>query len=75
MGFAEGSAMNGLKTERSLLGALHRASTRTPTAEELRKQRVSFIMGSLKESSGVTRARVEQVLSEQEGRKAGKPPK
>jgi hypothetical protein len=59
-----------LKTKRSLLNALERASSSTPTAEELRKQRVSFIIGSLKESSGVTRARVEQVLSEQEGRKA-----
>lgn len=58
-----------LKTKETLLSALRQASMRTPTAEELRKQRVSFIMGSLKESSGVTRARVEEVLAEHEGRK------
>jgi hypothetical protein len=62
--------MTELKTKRSLLDALKRASTNSPTADELHKQRVSFIIGSLKETSNVTRARVEQVLSEQEGRKA-----
>jgi hypothetical protein len=58
-----------LKTQASLLDALHKASTQTTTAEELQKQRVSFIMGSLKHNSSVTRARVEDVLAEQEGRK------
>lgn len=65
--FQRRRTMTNLRTKDSLLRALEKASARAPTAEELRKQRVSFIMGSLKESSGVTRARVEQVLAEQEG--------
>jgi hypothetical protein len=59
-----------LKTKDSLLQALREASKRVLTAEELHKQRVSFIWGSLKDSSEVTRARIEQVLAQQEGRKA-----
>ena len=56
-----------LKTNEALLRALKVASTRKPTAEELHRQRVSYIMGTLKETSGVTRDRVERVLAEQEG--------
>lgn len=40
------------------------------TAEEIEKQRVSFIMGMLKEDSTVTRAKVSQVLAAQQGRKS-----
>lgn len=62
--------MEQLKTRESLLSALRQASVRTPTAEELQKQRISFIMGSLNSESSVTRAQVEEVLAEHEGRKA-----
>jgi hypothetical protein len=58
------------KTSESLLATLQKASKRVLTAEELKKQRVSFIMGSLKESSTVTRARIQEVLARQEGNKA-----
>jgi hypothetical protein len=61
--------MSELKTKPSLLDALHKASTQAPTAEELQRQRVSFIMGVLPHNSGVTRAHVEDVLAEQEGKK------
>jgi len=61
--------MTELKTRESLLSALRVASERIPTADELRKQRVSFIIGSLKDGSPVTRARIEEVLAAQEGRK------
>lgn len=61
-----------LKTEQSLLDALREASSHTPTAEELQRQRVSFIMGSLKTDSSVTRDRVQKVLAEQEGRKGSR---
>ena len=64
--------MNKLKTDKVLLKALRKSSTRAPTAKELHDQRVSFIMGSLKEPSNVTRSRVEQVLAQQEGKKARK---
>lgn len=62
--------MMDLRTKDSLLKALRLASSRMPTPDELHKQRVSFIVGTLKENSGVTRERVEQVLAEHEGRKA-----
>jgi hypothetical protein len=57
-----------LKTQESLLRALKRAAARRLTAEELEKQRVSFIVGSLKENSAVTRARIREVLAQQEGK-------
>jgi len=59
--------MTELKTQESLLSALRRASSHTPTAEEMKRQRVSFIMGALKAGSDVTRDRIEEVLAEQEG--------
>ena len=59
--------MTELKTSESLLGALRKASKRMPSADELKKQRVSFIMGSLSQNSGVTRARVEELLATHEG--------
>jgi hypothetical protein len=64
--------MTDLKTNESLLSALRAATTRTPTAEELNKQRVSFIIGTLKESSGVTRSKVQEVLDKQEGKRGPK---
>jgi len=64
--------MTNLKTKESTLNALQQASRRPLTAEELQKQRVSFIMGSLKKESPVTRAKVQEVLAEQEGRKSQK---
>jgi len=64
--------MTHLKTSETLLRALRDASKYVPTADELQKQRVSFIMGSLKEESNVTRSRVQEVLDEQEGLKAAR---
>jgi hypothetical protein len=64
----ERSTMIELKTQESLLRALKQAAARRLTAEELEKQRVSFIVGSLKESSAVTRARIREVLAQQEGK-------
>lgn len=60
--------MTNLKTKESTLRALQKASSRQPSEDELRKQRVSFIMGTLKSASAVTRAKVEEVLAKQEGR-------
>jgi hypothetical protein len=61
--------MTELKTKPSLLEALHKASRRDLTADEIRQQRVSFIMGSVK-SDEITRAKIQNVLDKQEGRKA-----
>jgi hypothetical protein len=61
-------SMTTLKTKESTLRALRMASRRELTADELQRQRVSFIMGSLK-SRNVTREKVEELLAKQEGRK------
>lgn len=65
--------MTKLKTNEALLRALEAAASGKLTADELHEQRVSFVMGSLKSTSGVTRAQVENVISEQEGRKVSDP--
>jgi hypothetical protein len=59
--------MTDLKTQEALLGALREASARAVTPEELHAQRVSFIMGSVKAESGITREQVQRVLAKQEG--------
>lgn len=61
--------MTELRTNSKLLSALKRASTHVHTAEELRKQRVSFILGTISDSNNATRERVEEVLAAHEGRK------
>lgn len=62
--------MTELKTSDALLRKLREATARTLTAEELRKQRVSYIMSMMKDMSGMTRERVQRILAEQEGKKA-----
>ena len=57
----------GLKTDPALLRKLQRSADHKPSADEIMKQRVSFVFGSMKSSSGVTRERVRQVLLEQDG--------
>lgn len=61
--------MTGLRASTALLDTLRQASQRRPSADEIRKQRVSFIMGSLKPNSTVSRERVEHVLDKHEGKK------
>ncbi len=60
--------MTELKTNEPLLQALARASEHKATPQEIREQRISFILGSIKESSGITRERIQRVLDEQEGK-------
>ncbi len=62
-----GDAVLQLKTDSSLLKALEKASTEKPSPEELSEQRISFIVGSLKGDSHITRDRIKQILKEQEG--------
>ena len=59
--------MTELRTRPELLRALKHASRHPLSANELKKQRVSFVMGGLSEKSGVTRSRVKAALEEQEG--------
>ena len=63
-----GDFVTTLHTDSALLRALQDASKRRTSEEELRQQRVSFIMGTLKDTSGVTRSRIQDVLAQQEGR-------
>jgi hypothetical protein len=58
-----------MRTNETLLCALNIASKMQLTAEEVHRQRVSFIMGIVKSDSGITRARVEKVLAEQDGKR------
>ena len=53
--------------QNSLAEALKNAATRQLSAEELHRQRVSFVMGSFKDSDTVTHARVDEVLSNKAG--------
>jgi hypothetical protein len=62
--------MTELKTKQSLLSALEKAASRPLTAEEVEKQRVSFIMGILRRDSTVTRSQVEEALAQLEGKRA-----
>jgi hypothetical protein len=70
----EGDAMDStflaLKTSPDLLRRLANAAHK-PSATEILEQRVSFVFGSIKANSGVTRERVRQVILEQDGGVAG----
>jgi hypothetical protein len=60
-----GKLMTELKTEAKLLDKLKKSATHIMTNDEKHKQKVSFILGSVDEKSGVTRERVEEVLAGQ----------
>jgi hypothetical protein len=62
--------MTELKTKESTLRALEKAARRQLTSDEIQKQRVSFVMGSLDAKSSITREKVERLLAEQRGIKA-----
>jgi hypothetical protein len=58
------------RTDPTLLRALEKAAKQRLTPEELRSQRVSYILSSLARESLITREQVERVLANQEGRTA-----
>lgn len=51
-----------------LVRKLQAAARVKQSSEEILEQRVSFVMGSLNERSGVTREKVRSVILKQEGR-------
>jgi hypothetical protein len=53
-----------------LLKAMEDAAKPKLSSEEIHAQRVSFVLSSLSKDSRVTRAEVERILSDQEGRAA-----
>lgn len=62
--------MTDLHTNEALLSKLKESASKTLTAEDILKQRISYVMGTLKDDSPVTRAKVEAVLSSQVGEKS-----
>jgi len=61
--------MVALKTSSELLDLLAAAARRKPTSDEIERQRVSFIMSTVKENSDVTVSRIKEVLADQDGNK------
>ena len=59
--------MNDLQTDPKLLDRLRQAAHVKLTVQQLRLQKISFIMGSLGDNSTITRERVERELSKFEG--------
>jgi hypothetical protein len=55
-----------IKTDSKLIERL-RNSGRYVTREQLRRQRVSYIMGSLPQDSTITRREIERILEQNEG--------
>jgi hypothetical protein len=59
--------INDIKTDKSLLLALEAAARRRSSAEEVQNQRISFIMGAVRQSEHVTKSRIRAVLADQNG--------
>lgn len=62
--------MTDLHTSASLLEKLRRSASMPMTYEEIRRQKVSYVMGSLKDGSSVTVSKVNEVLSKHDGKKS-----
>ncbi len=58
-----------IKTDNALLYRMKQAAGKPLNTNEVRAQRVSFIMGSMPEDAHVTKADVEKVLDQMEGTK------
>lgn len=58
-------SLKDLKTSDEVLGALHQAAAHKPTATETLEQRVSFVYGSVKSNSSITREQVKKVLADE----------
>ena len=61
--------MTDLHTSKNLLDKLKRSASKPMTYEEIRKQKISYVMGSLKDGSSVTVSKVNEVLSRHDGKK------
>lgn len=59
--------MNELTTNVTLLRTLRAAAMKKPSAEEIERQRVSFIKSAVKNCDCVTEVKIKQVLAEQDG--------
>lgn len=57
-----------ISTKKEILQLLAESTKRTPTAEEIERQRISFIIANLSKDSTVTREQIERVLREGQGK-------
>jgi hypothetical protein len=63
--------MTDLRTDERLLAALQQSATMTPPADQIERQRLSFVMGALPMDSDVTREDVRELLDRQKGQQRG----
>ena len=56
-----------LRTNESLLSALKKATSPSPSQSQVEKQRLSFVMGALPTDNNMTREQVQQILDQQRG--------
>ncbi|MCY4304069.1 MAG: hypothetical protein OXC62_04695 [Aestuariivita sp.] len=56
------------KTNKDLLDALHEAAGREMTQEEVRQQRISFVLDMIDTTNDMTRANVAELIDNREGK-------
>lgn len=59
--------MINVSSDPELLEALRRAAGRRLTADEIREQKISFVMSAISDGCAMTRAEVRQQINRQEG--------
>ena len=59
--------MEDAKAKEAVVAALYKAATRNLSADDVSKQRVSFVMGTIKSDSDATRERVQRALATEDG--------
>lgn len=59
--------MTKVSTSAALLEAMKKAASRPLTTDEVKAQRISFILGSLSDKSTVTRDQIAKIIDDQEG--------
>jgi len=62
--------MTEIQSNKSLLRALHDAAGRRMTPEEIREQRISFVISTLDEGSEFSREDIAKIIDEKEGKAA-----
>ena len=62
--------LSSIKTDPDLLAAIRNAAGRKMNPDQVREQRISFVMSAIDESSDVTRADVGRMIDEREGEAA-----
>ena len=61
--------MENLQTSNDLLEKLRRATRVELSADEIRRQRVSFVFGAINSGNDVTKEKVDEILAKHDGRK------